>query len=363
MQKQINWHLSLILILAAALGFFAGIVGYSVIGWWDNDIPFVGEISFVDTGLDRNIFIDRPRSVVVKQDLNIRQVQNAVLSSLINVYSSNSLTRAVDMAYLPGDILAQGVVLTNDGWSVVSASGISNLLAEYSAVGYQNNQYQLTNFINDPATGLMFGRMDQADNLPVAELGRSSELNIGQGVVVVSERNKIFLARIIKIGNDFQNKTEIVQSSDELNKRIFIDIGLDDSFEGAVVANLKGEVVGIVADGMIVPVDYFQSVIGQILEDQEISRASMGVNYIDLSQVEGLVTIGERGALVYGHPLVASSAYRKVKSDDIIVKVNDEEVGVYSSLSELLLKYRSGQEIELLVLRHGQEMKISIILK
>jgi len=359
--KHIKGNTVLIIVLPIILGFLAGVWGYSLF-LNNGSLPYFGQIDLADNTRDQQIVIDQPRNVIVRQDVQLRQIENDLMPAMVNIYYAKNASQTLNQVYLASESLGGGFVLTADGWVVTTKKVMDNPNFKYSAVGYQGKEYTLSQLVEDKITGLVFSKVE-ADNLPVVTLGKSSKLGIGQTVAILSKRNNLTLANIKKIGYVFKNRSDIVQSSESLNKEIFVDIELGQDDNGAVVANLKGEVVGVVNGGKIILADQFQRIVGQVLEKQEISRPTLGARYIDLAQVEGLSELGDRGALIYGTVPRTNSAYNKLLDGDIVKKVDDSEINAYWSLSELINDYRPGDYIEVLVDRDGEEIMLDIELK
>lgn len=356
--KKISNNTILIIVLSIVFGFLSGILGYTLAG----GLPLFGQFNLADADWDRQIVIDQPRNVVVEQDIQLKQIENDLLPTLVNIYFEKKTANVLSQAYLFSEYLGQGFILTADGWVVTSKNVITNIKNKYVAVGYRAKQYELGNFIEDRTTGIIFAKIP-ASGLAVAKLGKSKELAVGQTVVVASERHQLTLAHIRKIGYDFKVAQDIVQSSEKLNKQLFLDLNLDNSFNGAIVANFKGEVVGVVNGGRVIMIDYFKNIISQVLKSQKIVRPILGLSYIDLVQVNGLINQSEKGALVYGNPLKTGPAFNKLRDGDIIKKVDDVEINAYQSLSELLNGYKSGSQVEFLFQRGEQEERVEVILQ
>lgn len=344
--------------VAVVVGFLSGLVGYSLFN--SVGVPFFGRVNFADFNFDRQIVIDQPRSVTVEQDLQVKQVENDLLPVLLSIYWPKKVNGILEKAYLPQESLGGGLVITTDGWAISTKKALTNLKSDYVGIGYQNKQYELSDLIEDKATGLVFAKM-AANNLPVAKIGRSGDLISGQTVVVVSDRKNINLAHIKRIGYVFENKNNLIQSSEALNKKVILDIAITDDLEGATVANLKGEVVGMITGGEVVPVDYFKNLISQVLEKKTVIRPVLGITYLDLAHIDGTVEVADRGAYIY-NVLKTSPAYGQLKIGDIIKKVDDIEVNVYKSLSELTFDYKTGKSVEFLISRDGQDQTVDIVL-
>jgi serine protease Do len=289
-------------------------------------------------------------------------VENDLLPSVITIYHTKKYTDPAMSAYTTGDLLGHGLVLTANGWILTSREVLAGLKEGYTAVGYQSKKYSLANLLEDRAGRLVFAKIS-ASNLPVVRLGKSSDLQLGQSVVVVGSRDQLVVTTIAKIGYNFLQSKDLVLNSDYFGKRIYLAQKLDGSFEGAALVNFKGEVIGIISGGSAMPVDYFSNIIPQVLSKQQIVRAAMGVDYIDLAQVDGLVDLSDKGAYVVYEPLKSSAAYGKIKKGDIIRKVNDQELNVFVGLADAINNYHMGDRVELLLSRGGKDMTVDVVLK
>lgn len=362
LMRKIRLQTTLLIILPIIFGFLAGILGYVFVGASDLILPFFGRIYFSGQELGQQVFISQPRSVIVEQNLQLKQIEHDLLPTLVNIYLAKKSGTVLNQAFLPNEILGQGFMLTADGWVVTTAGVVNNLKNNFAAVGYQSRQYNLGDFIKDDATGVVFGRLASSE-LPVAKLGHSNNLILGQTVVVARQRHQLILAQITRIGYDFKTSQSLIKSSDELKKEIFLNIDLDKTYQGGVVVNLKGEIIGLINDGQVIPVDNFKNIISQVLANQPITRPKLDLKYIDLAQVEGLFHLGEKGALVYGNPPRTSPAYGKLRDGDLIKKVNDIELNIYLGLAEILNNYRAGSRLDLLISRDQKEEVVEVILR
>lgn len=356
--KRIRSEIILVAALSIIAGFSAGIIGYVAV----NYLPFWGQVNIGRADWDKQIVIDQPRNVVVEQDLQIKQVENDVLPAIISVYKAKQSINPINQIYLPGDLLSAGVTITADGWVVVDRGRMADLSANYEAVGYQLKKYKLARLAEDKATGLIFAKTE-ANNLPVAKIGNSADLRVGQTVAVISRHQGVLLTNIKKIGYEFSGVSNAVFSSDELAKKIILNLDLTKEYNGAALVNLKGEVVGVVVDQKIIPVNYFKGLINQVLSGQAIYRPSLDFKYIDLAQVDGLIAKGDKGAMVYGNLPRTSPLFGQVADGDVIKKIDDVEINANQGLSELLSGYKSGNNLEFLVQRGGSEFTVDIVLK
>ncbi len=360
--KKLRTELLIMIFLTVVFGFISGVLGYVFVALGGNRIPLFGQISISDSGWNNQIVIDQPRSVVVEQDIQVNQVENDVLPTLVNIYYPKQSTNPISKVYLSSEVLAGGIVITADGWIISTKKSFPALVGNYEMVGYQSKNYKISKFIEDKTTGLVFGQSD-ATNLTVAKMGDSSNLHVGQTLAIVSKNNGIDLVNIEKIGYKFDASFDLVLSSEQLDKEIILNVDLNKEINGSALVNLKGELMGVISGGKVIPVNYFKSIIGLVLEKKAITRPFLGVKYFDLSHVDGLISYGDRGALVYGNPTKLSPLYNQVLDGDVIKKIDDVEINSNQSLSELISSYKTGDKPEFLVQRGDQELRFEAILK
>ena len=352
----------LVIILSICFGLLAGFLGFVIISASSLKVPILSQLNLASDNLGNRIVIQQPRSVVVEQDTQLQQIENNLLPAVINIYHSKKSSDPSGAAYLAGEELGHGFVLTADGWMVTTRGVVDNLKGNYTAVGYQNKQYSPSDFIEDKATGIVFGKT-VASNLPVARLGKSGDLSLGQTVVVVSGHNRMEVTHIAKIGYEFTSAGDLKLNSDYPHKRIYLDRSLGSSYDGGLLVNLKGDVVGVVSGGSIIPADYFSSLVNQLLAEKKVVRAALGVDYIDLAQVDGLISWGDKGAYVVADPAKGAAVYGLIKKGDLIKKLNDTELNVYQGLADAVNSHKMGDKVEVILSRGGQDISVAVTLK
>jgi len=159
------------------------------------------------------------------------------------------------------------------------------------------------------------------------------------------------------------------------------DAAINEGNSGGPLINLKGEVVGIntaVAAkgqaegiGFALPMNSIKNSIAQVTKSGKIVRAYLGVRYIALTKEiadqndygvsTGAVLVGnpQNPAVVKGSP----AAKAGLKADDVITKINGEQVTEQKSLTRILNQYNVGDVIEIVIVREKKEMTVSVTLE
>ncbi|MEI6627255.1 MAG: S1C family serine protease [bacterium] len=355
MEQKSNNNLIITVLIATVFGLLSGVVGYLVLG--SIFYSWFGQVNLNEK--NGNVVIEQPRNVVVSQDLQIKQVENNILPTLATFYPAKKAVNIIDKVYLPSEALGQGIVLTADGWLVTSDQVLTNLSGDYVVVGYQNKQYTIEQMIHDSLTGVVFAKIS-ANNLTVVQWGDSDKLIPGQLLVGITERKKVVFTNVGKIDYEFITRQDLWQSSENLGKKISLALASDMVSEGMAMADFKGQVLGLMRRGQMLPANYLMVAIKMVLEKQAIKYPTLGIKYLDLSHVDGVLNIADNGALVAGPITKTSGAYGKLLENDVIKKVDGVELNAFKSLSEILRGYRPGDKIDLTVLRKNQEVIIEV---
>ncbi len=375
---RINW-LSL-LILAVVLGFLAGITGEFFTKYYLSNSAFFRDLYFTEqTDLgQREIIIREPKKVVVEQDLRINQLKNEIQSSIVGVYKKKATVKnLLDKIFLPENYLGQAVVLTSDGWLISTADIIDND-QENLIISYNKQIYEIDKIIKDNLSQIVFIKIT-AQNLPVIRLVDFTDVNDGQQVFIYnSYSDQLNLANIQdKRHKIIDNKYDFISSSESLDKHILLDRELDNEYNGSPLVNFQGKIIGLLSGQsdrltQAIPLHYINEIISQVLKDEEISRPRLGINYINLSQAYGL-TEDDRQGLENGGLLWPDQSGVAIKQDsplfgklvrgDIITSIEDQKINQEIDLLDILLQYKSGQEISLNYWHEGNEQEISLILQ
>lgn len=383
---RLGWKTILLsIILALIFGFLAGLSGgLFVLITRSIKIPFYKELN-LDEILPKREIVIKTREVVNilpnQQRIElIKQSQN----QLVKIFLKKPETAArkiLEQIYPDEEILGQGFILTNDGWIISHQEVVSDLKKEYLICTSNKMLHFVEKILIDPLTGVIFLKIE-TEGLEVIKLGEKEDITLGEEILIVGGANQAEIRKITKIQNLKITKTEdLIESSDKLSRFIQVDQELPDSFRGAPVINLKGSVIGILIkekEGKvknIIPVNYFKSLINQILKEEKnlksgdsLKRPSLGVNYLDLAQARGITDKRfkglKRGALVWGPPLEESAAFRaEIKNADVILKVNNDSINEHSNLTELIQEYKPNDKVILTILREGKEEKIEVELE
>ena len=164
-----------------------------------------------------------------------------------------------------------GIILTNDGLIITSSKNISNEKKSALVKLHNSEIYSAELVYEDKFNELAIIKIDQA-NLPVVTFADSDNLELGEKLIVFNSSvvtdivSKLISDYVVLIKNsESEDKNEEIKSV--IQKRIKIVNILGDSFDGAPVINLRGEIVGLSQTGnLLIPINEIEKFIDEAMK-------------------------------------------------------------------------------------------------
>jgi len=147
------------------------------------------------------------------------------------------------------------------------------------------------------------------------------------------------------------------------------DAAINRGNSGGALVNLKGELIGIntaifgpgggnVGIGFAIPSNMMKSLVDQIIEFGEVRRGLLGIRgqNIDADLAQAMESDVNKGAFV--NEVTPDSAAEKadIQPGDIIIALNDRELSSFEELRAKVASLGAGAEIELTIIRKGEEV-------
>jgi len=212
-------------------------------------------------------------------------------------------------------------------------------------------------------------KIDAKGHLPVAPLGDSDKLEVGQWVMAIG--NPFGLAQTVTAG--IVSAQGRVIGSGPYDDFIQTDASINPGNSGGPLFNTDGEVIGIntaiVAGGQgigfAIPVNMAKSIITQLRETGKVTRGWLGVSLQmvtpELAQSFGLES--EKGGLV-AEVLPGSPAEQAgLKGGDIILEFDGHAINEMNQLPRLVAATPVGKKVKVLVLRDGKQMTVPVTIE
>jgi serine protease Do len=218
----------------------------------------------------------------------------------------------------------------------------------------------------DPHTDVALIKIDAKGDLPVASLGRSADLKVGEWVMAVG--SPFGLEQTVTAGIVSAKGRAI--GSGPYDDFIQTDASINPGNSGGPLINLNGEVVGIntaiIAHGQgigfAIPIDMATQIVAQLKENGEVTRGWLGVTIQDLKGdlADYYGAKNTEGALVSevvpGNPADKAG----IKAKDIITAVNGEKVKNSRELTAKAATLPVGETTKITVVRDGKEKTFDV---
>jgi len=209
-------------------------------------------------------------------------------------------------------------------------------------------------------------RIDAKGNLPIAPLGDSDKIEVGEWVMAIG--NPFGLAQTVTAG--IVSAQGRVIGSGPYDDYIQTDASINPGNSGGPLFNTKGEVIGINTAilaggqgiGFAIPVNMAKSIITQLKETGKVTRGWLGVTVQpvtpELAKSFGLDA--ERGALV-AEVLKSSPAEKSgIKGGDIILEFDGRSIKEMGELPRLVASTPVGKKVTVLVQRDGRQESLPV---
>jgi serine protease Do len=281
---------------------------------------------------------------------------------------------------IPDTGVGSGVIYDAGGWILTNrhvVEGSDTLSVELN----DGRVMRGTVYGIDTLTDLAIVRITGSD-LPVAQLGDSSTLKVGQLVVAIGSPLGTYSNSVTSGIVSAKGRTIQTDGNQNLNNLIQTDAAINPGNSGGPLLDAGANVVGIntaiAADsngiGFAIPIDIARPIMEQALAGQPLARPYMGVVYrpIDRQFADTNNLPVRDGALVQPGgtqdsptpAVVAGSPADRagIREGDIIVKVNEQAVDGDHPLDATLSEYAPGETVTLELLRDGQTTTVQLTL-
>jgi serine protease Do len=258
-----------------------------------------------------------------------------------------------------------GFILSKEGL-IVTNNHVVESAKEVTVTLANKEEYTAKVIGRDPKTDIALVKIEPKGALPVAALGDSDRLRVGDWVVAVG--NPFGLNNTVTAG--------IVSAKGRLigagpyDDFIQTDASINPGNSGGPLFNLQGEVVGINTAivssgqgiGFAVPINLVKSLLPELQTKGEVSRGYLGVNIqaITPELAKSLKLQDKKGALVADVTKGSPAEAAGLKRGDVIVKFDGKDVPEMHNLPTLVAATPIGKEVPITILREGTERTLRV---
>jgi serine protease Do/serine protease DegQ len=265
-----------------------------------------------------------------------------------------------------------GVIVDAKNGYILTNHHVVENATEIEVALFDNRNVKATVVGSDEGTDIAVLKLAEPGQLTQIALGNSDQVQVGDFVVAIG--NPFGLQHTVTSGIvSALGRSGI--SPDGYEDFIQTDASINPGNSGGALINLKGELIGInsaifsnsggnIGIGFAIPVNIAKSIMAQILQYGKIRRGLLGVSISDFSTdtAKAYGVDAHEGALV--QEVVSGSSAEKagIKVGDVIVAVDGDPISSASDLRTTIGLKRSGDKVQLDVLRDGKKRTLTAML-
>jgi len=270
-----------------------------------------------------------------------------------------------------------GVIISKDGYIMTNYHVVENADPKKSLstnttleVFLPDGREAEAKFIGgDSKTDLAVIKIE-LDNLTVAELGDSSELEVGELAVAIGNPLGMQFAGSVTAGV-ISALNRSVDTGDGVLNLIQTDAAINPGNSGGALVNSKGQVIGINTAkisitgveglGFAIPIDDAKPIIDQLIKYGYVKgRPFIGISGYEISEI-----ISKR----YGYPVgiyvssvTPDSGAEKagIKVGDVIVAMDGKVISTMAEVEEIKSKYKAGDTVDIVVVRNNKKLILKL---
>ena len=263
--------------------------------------------------------------------------------------------------------LGSGFIVSSDGHILTNAhvvDGADEVLVKLS----DKREFKAKVLGSDKRTDVALIKIE-ARNLPVARLGDSSRLKVGEWVVAIGSpfgfENTVTAGIVSATGRSLahENYVPFIQT----------DVAINPGNSGGPLFNMKGEVIGINSQifsrsggsmglSFAIPIDLANDIQGQLKAKGKVSRGRLGVGIQEVSkELAESFNLGKpQGALVASVEKGSAADKAGIEVGDIILKFDGKAVTESSDLPRMVGSTRPGSKATVQIWRKGSSRELGV---
>ncbi|MCL4535039.1 MAG: trypsin-like peptidase domain-containing protein [Bacteroidetes bacterium] len=319
----------------------------------------------------------------------IRDVAAAARPSVVQITSQQIQTDQFNRPFAVPQGVGSGVIYDNQGHVLTNnhvVEGAQQLLVSLP----DGRSFDGKLIGRDPQTDLAVVQIT-GDNLPIAQLGDSSQLQIGDWVVAIGNAlalpggPTVTKGTVSALGRTVQepgSSSAIPGAATSQGPFLFdvvqTDAPINPGNSGGPLLNLDAQVIGIntlvagqaepgvqaVGIGFAISINAAKPIADQLVATGQVVHAFMGVSYVPLNPpIAAQLGINQTSGVVVQQVVPGSpAATAGLRAQDVITEIDGTPLVGDSDLAKAISTHKPGDTVTLTVLRGNQKTSIKVTL-
>ena len=265
-------------------------------------------------------------------------------------------------------ISSDGYVVTNN--HVITAEG-QGQVEEITVTLSDGTEYDAELVGADAASDLAVLKISRREAFPFVRFGDSSQARVGDWVVAIG--NPFGLSGTVTAGI-ISAVYRATGSRGPYDRYIQTDTAINRGNSGGPLFDMQGNVIGInnaifspsggsVGLGFAIPAETAAPIVQKLREGEAIERGYLGVllgGPVNEDLADALGIPENRGELIQSVEPGEAAAKAGMKSGDIVISVNGQDVTPEQNISFLVANIAPGEQVPVEVIRDGKKVNLNI---
>jgi serine protease Do len=331
---------------------------------------------------------------VVSTDLNLMSTQRAFVSvakamtpTVVSVTVTTKLKSSIPFFHnfqfnfpepQPEKGMGSGVIVTADGYILTNNHVVDDAEKDGIKVTlYDNREFNGKVVGKDPTTDVAVIKID-AKGLPVAALGNSDSVEVGQWVLAIG--NPLGLTSTVTAGivSALGRNIDVATSQEKYGISNFIqtDAAINPGNSGGALVNIRGEVIGINAAiatrtgynqgyGFAIPINLVRKMAEDLIAYGKVKRPWLGIQMkseIDETDARALGMSRPEGVLVQDVMSGTPAENAGIKAGDVILSVDGKDVNAANEIQTIIAEHKPGDVVFVKIYRGGSTIEKDVTL-
>ena len=268
--------------------------------------------------------------------------------------------------------VGSGVIFKNDGYIITNnhvIAGAKEIIVSLS----DGNTVNGTLIGTDEMTDIAVVKVDAKD-LPVAELGDSDEVVVGEPAIAIGNPMGLEFQGSVTVGViSALNRT--LDLNDRRVKLFQTDAPISPGNSGGALVNADGEVIGINSIklatngvegmGFAIPINTVKAIVAELMDKGYVARPYLGVTIFDKPTAAryGYQLTIDKGVYVFQIALDSPAGRAGFQRGDIILNIDGKDVNSVADVRNEVAAHKVGDKIKVLLDRDGKQETVELTLK
>ena len=225
----------------------------------------------------------------------------------------------------------------------------------------------------DEMTDIAVVKVDAKD-LPVAELGNSDEVVVGEPAIAIGNPMGLEFQGSVTVGViSALNRT--LDLNDRRVKLFQTDAPISPGNSGGALVNADGEVIGINSIklatngvegmGFAIPINTVKAIVEELMNKGYVARPYLGVTIFDKPTAAryGYQLSIDKGVYVFQVAIDSPAGRANFQRGDIILSIDGKEVNSVADVRNEVAAHKVGDKVKVLIDREGKEEVVDVTLE